>query len=144
MDQRQQSSRESVSSWSHAGGVVSRIVDGQREYLLVEARKMPGLWVLPKGHIEPGETAEAAAVREVEEESGVRAAIIARAGESDYVAAGGRIRTIFFLMRYLEESRRTEDRAVVWRRYHEALALLPFDTLRHVLTQAHAVTEAPT
>jgi 8-oxo-dGTP pyrophosphatase MutT (NUDIX family) len=133
---------EGVSSWSHAGGVVSRIVDGQREYLLVEASRVRGVWVLPKGHIEPGETAEAAAVREVEEEAGVRAAIIARAGESAYVAAGRPIRTIFFVMRYLEDARRTEDRTVMWRRYDEAIGLLQFDNLRHVLAQAHAMTEA--
>lgn len=132
-----------VSSFTHAGGVVSRMVDGQREYLLVEARRTPGTWVLPKGHIEPGETAEAAAVREVEEESGVRAAIIAQAGESDFVAAGRPVRAIFFLMRYLEDVDRIEDRAVVWHRYEEALGLLQFDDLRQVLTQAHALTETP-
>jgi hypothetical protein len=34
-----------------------------------------------------------------------------------------------------------EDRAVAWRRYEEALGLLPFDNLRHVLAQAHALCE---
>ena len=130
-------------SYSHAGGVVARIVNGEPEYLLVEASRVRGLWVLPKGHIEPGETPEAAAVREVEEEGGVRAAIIAHAGESAYVAAGRPIRTIFFLMRYLDDARRTEERAVVWRRYEDALSLLPFDNLRDVLTKAHALAGAP-
>lgn len=36
----------------------------------VEARLGPGLWGLPAGHIEPGETAEAAALREMTEEIG--------------------------------------------------------------------------
>ena len=75
----------------------------ERQYLIVEASKTRGLWVLPKGHIEPGETAEAAAVREVEEEAGVRAAIVALAGESEYPAPGKPVRTIFFLMRYLKQ-----------------------------------------
>ena len=130
-------------SFTHAGGVVARIVNGERQYLLVEASRSRGLWVLPKGHIEPGESPEAAAVREVEEESGVRAVIIAAAGESEYVADGRPVRTIFFLMRYLGEAGRTEERAVAWRRYDDALRLLPFDNLRRVLTQAHALTEAP-
>jgi len=41
--------------------------------LLVERGKPPvrGLWSLPGGHIEPGETARAAAAREVLEETGV-------------------------------------------------------------------------
>ena len=107
------------------------------EYLLVEASRRPGLWVLPKGHIEAGETAEAAAVREVEEEAGVRAAIVAPAGESEYVVGGRPVRTIFFLMRYEAEISRSEERGRAWLRYEDALRLLPFDNLRRVLTQAH-------
>ena len=42
------------------------------------------LWSLPKGHIEPGETAEEAAVREVEEETGIIASVRAFLGSIDY------------------------------------------------------------
>ena len=119
--------------------MVTRTVNGQREYLLVEAQRSPGVWVLPKGHIEPGETAEAAAVREVQEEAGVRAAIVGRAGESEYVVNERPVRTVFFLMRYEGEASREEDRGRVWRGYDEALRMLHFDNLRHVLEQAHAV-----
>jgi 8-oxo-dGTP pyrophosphatase MutT (NUDIX family) len=132
-----------AASFTHAGGVVTRIVDGQREYLLVEASKVRGLWVLPKGHIEPGETAEAAAVREVEEEAGVRAAIIARAGESEYAVNGKPVRTMFFVMRYLADASAAEERARAWHRYEDALNMLHFDNLRRVLMQARAVTETP-
>jgi 8-oxo-dGTP pyrophosphatase MutT (NUDIX family) len=128
-----------VSRYSHAGGVVARTVDGEREYLLVEASRSPGVWVLPKGHIEAKETAEAAAVREVEEEAGVRAAVVARAGESEYAVDGKPVRVVYFLMRYKGETKRQEDRALAWRRYDEALRLLPFDNARRVLTQAHAL-----
>ena len=123
---------------------MARTVDGQREYLLVEARRSPGEWVLPKGHIEPGETPEEAAVREVEEEAGVCAEVVARAGESEYVFDGRLVRIIFFSMRYQGETGRQEDRALVWRRYEDALRLLRFDDARRVLTQAHAQrTETP-
>jgi 8-oxo-dGTP pyrophosphatase MutT (NUDIX family) len=128
-----------VDRYSHAGGVVARTVDGQREYLLVEARRSRGEWVLPKGHIEAGETREAAAVREVQEEAGVRAAVVARAGESEYSVDGQAVRTIFFLMRYQGEARGDEDRARGWYRYEDALRLLRFDDLRRVVTQAHAL-----
>jgi len=128
-----------VSRYSHAGGVVARTVDGEREYLLVEASRSPGVWVLPKGHIEAKETAEAAAVREVEEEAGVRAAVVARAGESEYAVDGKPVRVVYFLMRYKGETSRQEDRALAWRRYDEALRLLRFDNARRVLTQAHAL-----
>ncbi len=127
-----------MSRCSHAGGVVARTVNGQREYLLVEARRS-GVWVLPKSHIEPGETPEAAAEREVEEEAGVRAAIVAPAGESEFVVDGKPVRVIFFLMRYQGQADRTEERALAWHRYDDALSLLHFDNLRRVLTQAHAL-----
>ena len=51
-----------------AGGVVFR-ADGK----ILLLRHLEGTWVFPKGHIDPGEDALGAAVREVEEEAGVRA-----------------------------------------------------------------------
>lgn len=51
------------------------------------------LWSLPKGHVEPGETAEDAAVREVEEETGITGRVVATLGTIDFwfVAEGRRI-----------------------------------------------------
>ena len=51
------------------------------------------LWSLPKGHIEQGETAEQAAVREVEEETGISGEIMGELGTIDFwfVADGRRI-----------------------------------------------------
>lgn len=51
-----------------AGGVVFR-PDGA----VLVLRHLEGSWVFPKGHIDPGESALGAALREVEEEAGVRA-----------------------------------------------------------------------
>jgi 8-oxo-dGTP pyrophosphatase MutT (NUDIX family) len=42
------------------------------------------LWSLPKGHIEAGETAEQAAVREVEEETGIIGSVVAPLGTIDF------------------------------------------------------------
>ncbi len=126
-----------AAQWSHAGGVVRRTVDGGSEYLLVEASDDAGVWVLPKGRIEPGETPEQAAVREVLEEAGVRAAIVAFAGENEYAAKGRTVRTAFYLMTYDGEVERTEPRGMAWHRYEDAMALLHFENTRRVLTQAH-------
>ena len=41
-------------------------------------------WVLPKGTVEPGETHEQTALREVMEEAGVRATIVKYIGKSQY------------------------------------------------------------
>ena len=116
-----------------------RTVDGEREYLLVESRTSGGEWVLPKGHIEPGETPEVTAVREVQEEAGVRAAVVAQAGESTYAVDGRTVHVIFFLMRYQGEASRDEDRPRVWCRYEDALRRLRFDDARRVVVQAQAL-----
>jgi 8-oxo-dGTP pyrophosphatase MutT (NUDIX family) len=52
-----------------SGGVVFRRGDSTIDFLLI--RDPYANWVLPKGHIEGGETPEQAALREVEEETGL-------------------------------------------------------------------------
>jgi ADP-ribose pyrophosphatase YjhB (NUDIX family) len=51
------------------------------------------LWSLPKGHLEGGETAEQAAVREVAEETGIDGTIVGELGTIDFwfIADGRRI-----------------------------------------------------
>lgn len=57
-----------------AGGVVYRKLQGRVEVLLIHDRF--GKTTLPKGHLEDGETEKEAAVREVEEETGIAAEIV--------------------------------------------------------------------
>ena len=54
-----------------AGGVVLRVGKSGREVLLC-GRKNPHIWALPKGTPEPGETREQVALREVNEETGLK------------------------------------------------------------------------
>ena len=58
--------------------------------LIVERGKgaLPGTWSLPGGHIEPGERAMAAALREVGEETGVEADILGLADVHDVMIEG--------------------------------------------------------
>lgn len=54
-----------------AGGVVFRRNDkGEAEFLLYQDAR--DRWTIPKGHIEPGETAQATAKREIAEETGLK------------------------------------------------------------------------
>ncbi len=52
-----------------AGGVVFRHANDQLQILMIQDRL--GRWTIPKGHVEPGESIEQTAVREVAEETGL-------------------------------------------------------------------------
>jgi 8-oxo-dGTP diphosphatase len=53
--------------------IITTVRDGQPEILLTRRRVEPfrGQWCLPGGHIDPGEPARVAVVREVQEETGL-------------------------------------------------------------------------
>ncbi len=86
-----------------AGGVVFRRDPGL-EVALASRRTRRGdlAWGLPKGLVEPGEGAEAAALREVREETGLEARIERSLGDINYwyVWEGQRVRkkVSFYLM----------------------------------------------
>lgn len=61
-----------------AGGV---LVDRGQVLVIRHAR---GEWIMPKGHLEAGEGPEQAALREVREETGLEAEILAPLGETAY------------------------------------------------------------
>ena len=68
-----------------AGGLVVDIAGAARAALIARYGREGRLrWSLPKGHVEGAETIEEAAVREVEEETGIRGRIIAPLGAVDY------------------------------------------------------------
>jgi 8-oxo-dGTP diphosphatase len=76
-----------------AGGIVLR-GRGEPEIALVQLRKM-GAWVLPRGKLAPGESAIAAARREVVEETGQRVSVHEFLGTLAY-ETGGRQKIIRF------------------------------------------------
>jgi 8-oxo-dGTP diphosphatase len=76
-----------------AGGVVWRRHGGEVEVLLVHRPKYDD-WSLPKGKLDPGETFEQAAEREVREETGLRCTRGPELAESHYVDAKGRPKVV--------------------------------------------------
>lgn len=88
-----------------AGGVVYRRSPDGIEVALAARRTRRGdlAWGLPKGLVEPDETPEEAALREVREESGLESQLEDSLGEIRYfyVWEGTRVRKLvwFFLMR---------------------------------------------
>ena len=83
-----------VSNETSAGGIAIYVDDGAAQAAVIGRRNRNGKleWCLPKGHVEPGETPEEAAIREVEEEAGVSAEIILALGVIDYWFTGDRRR----------------------------------------------------
>jgi 8-oxo-dGTP pyrophosphatase MutT (NUDIX family) len=106
-------------------------------------------WQLPKGHIEPGESAEQAAVREIREETGVDGSVLARLPHVEYwfVERGVRIhkRVEYFLLAYVGGDASNYDRREVsgaaWFPWHDGIAKLSFDNERRVAEAALEVLE---
>jgi 8-oxo-dGTP pyrophosphatase MutT (NUDIX family) len=67
-----------------AGGLVVDHESGAAAVIGRLDRRGRLLWSLPKGHIEEGETAEQAAVREVKEETGIIGSVVAPLGTIDF------------------------------------------------------------
>jgi 8-oxo-dGTP pyrophosphatase MutT (NUDIX family) len=123
---------------THAGAVVFRRRNAQVLYLVVSSSD--GLhWVLPKGHIDPGETPEIAALRELEEEAGVVGEIVAPLSPRDFIKRGQEATVQFFLIGEAGAAESTENRTVRWEEESAALRLLTFDEAKEALLEG-AVT----
>jgi 8-oxo-dGTP pyrophosphatase MutT (NUDIX family) len=125
-----------TSALTHAGGVVYRLRSGRPEFLLVTARRRPDVWVYPKGHIESGETPQETAVREVEEEAGVRANVVKRIDDVSLDVRGEQQRIRYFLMTAFEETDHDEGRQVAWLSARAAKDRLLFPEARSTLRKA--------
>jgi 8-oxo-dGTP pyrophosphatase MutT (NUDIX family) len=129
-----------------AGGVVIRIADGEPRYLLI--RDSYQNWGFPKGHIEGGEAPEAAAIREVLEETGLAEVTVRGAiATIDWFFRfrGQLIHKVchFFLMETTSSStcpQRTEGiTACWWTRFEEADDVISYANARGVLHRAREI-----
>ena len=55
-----------------SGGIVFRLTADRTDIEILLIQDSKGRWTIPKGHIEPGETAKMTARREIEEETGLK------------------------------------------------------------------------
>jgi 8-oxo-dGTP diphosphatase len=87
-----------------AGGLVVRERGGTKEVAVVHRPKYAD-WSLPKGKLDPGETWEQAALREVEEETGLRCDLGEELEPARYLDRKGRRKLVrYWLMTPLEGS----------------------------------------
>jgi 8-oxo-dGTP pyrophosphatase MutT (NUDIX family) len=133
-----------------AGGVLVRRLRGRWMMAAIRpAGKPEGLWALPKGRIDDGESGEATALREVAEETGARGRSLGKLGDVKYWFnwRGERIFKVvsFFLVRYeagrlgdITEAFRHEVAEVRWLPLEEAPRLLAYKGEKEMAEKALA------
>ncbi|MCL2647832.1 MAG: bis(5'-nucleosyl)-tetraphosphatase [Phycisphaerales bacterium] len=126
-----------------AGFILFRMTAGGPVFLLLDYGRH---WDYPKGHLEKGETAWLAAVRELQEETGIRQ--VDRVGKfqqqmhySFYSPKKGRIsKTVtYFLGKTRQETVVISDEHFghAWLGYEDAMERLTYDNAREILRAAH-------
>jgi 8-oxo-dGTP pyrophosphatase MutT (NUDIX family) len=133
-----------------AGGVLVRRLRGR--WMIAAIRpggKPPGVWALPKGQIDPGERAEATALREIAEETGAHGTSLGKLGDVKYWFnwEGERVFKVvsFFLVRYtggrlgdIPPEHRHEVAEVRWLPLDDAPSLLAYGGERDMARSAAA------
>lgn len=140
------------SSQTSAGGVIVRRAHGRYEVCLTLRQRHGRAWGLPKGHLEAGEDAAAAAIREVREETGFSGVILESLGSIRYQFSTPEQRTPimktvhFYLMGPTGGRLDLHDQETVearWMTIDEAAAAVAYDNERRVLERAaQALTRA--
>lgn len=123
---------------THAGAVVFRGNDDRVLYLVVSSSDGAN-WVLPKGHIDAGESAEIAALRELAEEAGVTGEIIERLSIQHFPKGTKAGAVQYFLIRELGTTAAAENRTIRWENEESAVQLLTFDESKAALQEGAEV-----
>ena len=130
-----------------AGGIVLKKIDSELRVLVTQHSGHKG-WDFPKGHLESGESSEAAALREVEEETGAKAEIIEKVGQTQYFYWEDKQKVlktvVFFLMKYVDEGEATtafEVSSKKWLPVDEVSGQLTFKDTKELWKKARSKIE---
>jgi len=135
-----------------AGGVAFRWKDSEPEIAIVSMK--PKLrWQLPKGIVDPGESPEVTAIREVREEAGVETERLRLIETIEYwyrsVRDGEPVRyhkfVHFYLLQYLSGDVAEHDHEIEearWVSFEEAIEMLDFKSEREVVEKAREMIAA--
>ena len=127
-----------------AGAVVFEFINGLPE-IVIYSRKNASQWCLPKGKIEKNETAQQAAIREVQEETGLKGKIIEHIEDIYYQYKDEKRKLLiektvhFYLMKKQAEISKQYDpevESIEWLTIDQALEKLSFESERGVVSKA--------
>jgi 8-oxo-dGTP pyrophosphatase MutT (NUDIX family) len=130
-----------------AGGGIFRRKQGQIEIALI-SHTDGKVWALPKGTVEADEDLEATAVREVEEETGLKGRIIDKIGAIDYwfywKADDTRYHKFvhFYLLEFETGSLEKHDHeveVVIWSPIEKALSMMTYKSEIEILEKAQEI-----
>ena len=132
-----------------AGGVLVKRIKGRPHVAAIRPQgKREGVWALPKGNLDPGETPAETALREVWEETGVRGKLVEKLGDVKYTYTrrnGPRVFKIvsFYLVKAgagrigeIEERMRIEVADARWLPLADAPRLLAYGGEREMARKA--------
>lgn len=124
---------------THAGCVATITENGRIKILLITAKDKNNVWVLPKGRIEPGESPQKAALREMEEEAGVKGRITKSLGTVPRIKQSGEhILTEYFLVRVNKTNKKKyagEGRLINWLPLSEAVVAATHEDTKTILAK---------
>lgn len=128
-----------------AGGVVTRPGPADQVELIVVHRPGYDDWTLPKGKLDGDESAETGALREVEEETGMRCRLVRPIGCTQYIDRKGRPKVVcYWEMRVVDGhfgvTREVDE--MRWLTVPEAMEILSYDRDRHLLEAYEEVSSA--
>ncbi|MBQ9552282.1 MAG: NUDIX domain-containing protein [Clostridia bacterium] len=126
---------------SSCGAVVYRMINGELRYLLIKNKRSAN-WGFPKGHIEPGETQEETAMREVLEETGVHIHIHPGfVSRSEYTIQGKVEKSVAIFVAGTTDTQtviqQEEIEDYIWLNYQKAWKILKFENDRTILEKAN-------
>jgi 8-oxo-dGTP diphosphatase len=128
-----------------------RLVKGKLKILLVHRDERADV-SLPKGKIDPGETPPQTAVREIEEETGIRVSLGVPLGTIEYPLSGGREKTVHYWAAEVTDDAlaastfkpNQEIAALEWLTLDKARAELSYERDREVLDRFQTFVDAGT
>ena len=125
------------------GAVVFTKIDGEIKYLIIKS--LNGVYGFPKGHVEPGESEEQTALREINEEVGLRARLLHGFRVVDEYPIPRRENVIkqvvYFLGEYDGQDftyQKEELSGACLLDYESAMSVMQFESNKRILTEANS------